>query len=70
MEKPRVEFSSRGPSGNIYYILGLVREALRKQNRYTDYNNLRDKVCSSASYMDALHIIRDVVDLVDKDGRY
>ena len=70
MEKPRVEFSSRGPSGNIYYILGLVREALRKQNRYTDYNNLRDKVCSSASYKDALHIIRDVVDLVDKDGRY
>lgn len=70
MEKPRVEFSSSGPSGNIYYILGLVREALRKQNRYTDYNNLRDKVCSSASYTDALHIIRDVVDLVDKDGRY
>ena len=70
MGKPRIEFSSCGPSGNIYYILGMVREELRKQRRYNDYNELRDKVCSSASYTEALHHIRDVVELVDKDGRY
>ncbi len=65
MEKPIVEYNSKGASGNIYYILGLVQKALRKQQRINDYNELRDKVFESKSYEQALREISKYVDLVD-----
>ena len=64
-QKPKVEFDSRGASGNIYYILGLCSKALRKQQRIIDYNKLRDEVFESNSYNEALAKIRKVIDLVD-----
>ena len=67
MKKPEVHFRSGGESGNIYFILGLVRDALRKQRRITDYNNLRDRVLHSGSYAEALRIIRETVSLIDDD---
>lgn len=67
-EKTKVYFDSRGPSGNIYHILGEVSKALRKERRITEFNELRDKVFSSASYEDALAVIREHVDLIDKSG--
>lgn len=70
MQRPEIRFSSSGPSGNIFWILGTVREALRKQRRITEYNDLRDRVTSSGSYTEALAEIRKVVDLVDEDGVY
>ena len=70
MQRPEIRFSSSGPSGNIFWILGAVREALRKQRRITEYNDLRDRVTSSGSYTEALAEIRKVVDLVDEDGVY
>ena len=70
MEKARIEFDSMGESGNIYWILGKVRDALRKQRRITDYNNLWDRAQSSGSYTEALAIIREYVDLVDVRGRF
>lgn len=66
--KPRVEFNSRGASGNIYHILGLVGTALRKQHRITDYNDIYFAVTNSGSYKEALEIIRQKIDLVDLDG--
>lgn len=69
-KKPRVEFKSCGESGNIYYILALVRNALRKQQRIQEYNDLRDAVTSSGSYKEALGHIREKIDLVDLDGQY
>jgi len=68
--KPRVEFNSRGASGNIYAILGLVRAALRKQRRIQEYNDIYCAVTTSGSYKDALGLIRQSVDLVDLDGLY
>ena len=68
-KKPRIEFSSSGESGNIYFLLSKVRESLRKQQRITEYNDLRDKVLSSNSYAEALKYIREKIDLVDLDGR-
>lgn len=65
IKKPVVEYNSRGPSGNIYAILGMVQTALRKQRRYTDYNNLRDRVFESHSYQEALDIISETVTLKD-----
>ena len=70
MKKPIVRFQSTGPSGNIYYILGAARDALRKQSRINDYNEMRDKVLSSESYREALIHIREYVDLIDIDGKY
>lgn len=69
MEKPIVHFRSRHESGNIFVILGLVRRALQKQRRITEYNDLRDKVTGSGNYRDALAIIRETVNLIDDDGR-
>ena len=66
MEKPVIEYDSRGPSGNIYAILGMVQTVLRKQRRYTDFNNLRDRVFEAHSYDEALAIIGETVTLVDK----
>jgi hypothetical protein len=68
--KPKVEFNSRGESGNIYRILGLVRAALQKQHRITDYNEIYFAVTNSGSYKEALEIIRQKIDLVDLDGLY
>lgn len=68
--KPKIEFHSRGASGNIYAILGMARDALRKQRRILDYNTLFDAVTASGSYKEALAIIRQYADLRDLDGLY
>jgi len=65
VEKPIIQYDSRGASGNIYYILGMVSQALRKQRRYTDFNNLRDRVFECHSYEKALKIIGETVTLID-----
>ena len=67
-EKPTIHFSSRGTTGNIFWILGAVRLEMQKQRRITDYNNLRDRVTSSSSYEEALAIIREEINLIDDDG--
>lgn len=70
MIKPTVHFNSRDESGNIFYILGLVRREMQKQRRITEYNDLRDRVTASGSYREALEIIREYVDLIDNDREY
>ena len=60
-----LEIDISGPDGNIYVIMGLVMQILRKQRRYTDWNNLRDAITSSKSYANALREINKVVELVD-----
>lgn len=65
MDKPKIMFDSRGESGNIYWILGKVQLAMKKQRRYTEFNELRDRVFESKSYEDALAIIGEYVNLVD-----
>lgn len=65
MKKATVIFDSRGSSGNIYYIVGKARDELRKQRRITDFNTMRDRVFESHSYVEALDIIKEYVDLID-----
>lgn len=64
-KKQVVKYDSRGPSGNIFAILGQVRNILQKQQRINDYNELWDRVNNSESYEDALKIINEYVNLVD-----
>lgn len=70
MERPRVEFHSSSAEGNINYILGKVRDVLRKQRRINDYNELWERVQKSGNYQNALAEIRKIVDLTDLDGRF
>ena len=68
MSKPRIEFHSRGPEGNIYFILGKTRDALRHERRISDYNDMWERVQNCGSYTAALAEIRKMVDLIDLDG--
>ena len=67
MKKPIVEYTRKGPRGNIYFILGQVKDALRKQHRILDYNNMWEKVQKCQSYEEALDIMNEYVELVEKD---
>lgn len=64
--KPVVEYDPHGHSGNIYWILGEVSKLMRKQRRYTDFNNLRDRVFEAQSNDEALQIIGEEVTLKRK----
>ena len=65
MDRATIYFDRSGPSGNIYAILAAVSQALRRQRRYTEFNNLRDRVFEAESYEEALRIIGETVDLVE-----
>lgn len=69
MKREIVEYHSRGPSGNIFCILGMARQALKKQRRITDYNTMWKRVQNSLGYQDALGIINEYVELVDLDKK-
>lgn len=64
MSKPTIYFSKEAESGNIFYLLGMVQKAMRKQNRLDDFNSLRERVFASGSYEEALRILREEADLV------
>ena len=65
-EKPVIENDQCDHTGNIYWILGEVSAIMRKQRRYTDFNNLRDRVFEAQSYEEALEIIGEEVTLKRK----
>lgn len=68
MKKLEVHFRSEHESGNTLFILGLVREELRKQRRITEFNDLRDAVLNAGSYEEALRLMNEKVTLIDDDG--
>ena len=65
MKKPVLEYDSRGPSGNIYWILGQVRRIMQKQARIIAYNEMWEKVQNAHRYNEALEIISKEVTLID-----
>lgn len=65
MKKEIIYFNRNGRTGNIFYILGLARDKLRKQRRIIDYNECWERVQHSGSYEEALKIIREYVDLIE-----
>ena len=69
MQRPEIRFSSRGESGNIFWILGKVRQEMQKQRRIAEYNDMWERV-QKTDYQGALAILREAVDLVDVDGIY
>lgn len=67
MKRPEVHYQSSHESGNIFAILALVRNVLRKERRINEFNELRDRVLKSGSYQNALDIISEKVNLIDDD---
>ena len=63
--KKALHFNSRGKSGNIFFILGMVRVTMQKQRRIIEYNNMWEEVQNSGSYEAALEIIGQHVTLID-----
>lgn len=61
-----IEYDKTKESGNIFFILAMVREELIKNRRIDEFNNLRDKVYASKSYEEALQNISKVVTLKEK----
>ena len=71
MQRPEVHFESCHESGNVFYVLALVRTAMRKQRRINEYNELRERVLTQAgSYEEALAMMREHVELIDDDEKY
>lgn len=66
MKKPVLKYDSRGPSGNIYWILGQVKRILQQQGRKEAYDALWARIDTEArSYKEALEIIGEEVELID-----
>lgn len=63
--KPRVLYNSTRPSGNIFFILAMVK----KEVEPPQYKEIWEGVKASKSYKEALTVIRQYVDLVDLDGK-
>lgn len=68
MAKAVIHFQSCHETGNIYWIMGKVRDIMRKERRITDWNNAWERI-QKTDYAGALEILRELVDLIDDDGR-
>lgn len=69
MKKAEIHFQSHGPSGNVYVIMGMVRQQMQEERRITDWNNAWERI-QKTDYEGALAIMREMVNLIDDDGRY
>lgn len=67
--KAEIHFHSCGPTGNVYWIMGQVRDQMRRESRHTDWNNAWERI-QNTDYARAIEIMRELVDLIDDDGRY
>lgn len=70
MSKPEIHFASRHSSGNVFWIMGAVRDTLRKERRISEWNDLYQAVTNSGSYEEALKLMNEHVHLIDDDGVY
>ena len=63
--KPRIVYSSTGPSGNIFFILAEVKKEVTQEQ----FSEIWKEVQASSSYKQSLTVIRKYVDLLDIDGK-
>lgn len=65
MKKPVLKYDSRGPEGNVFWILGLVHRLMQRNGRSAEWEELWERVQSAGSYNDALQLISEEVTLID-----
>lgn len=63
-KKPIVYIDIDGPDGNVLFMLSKVKDALRKERRINDYNELRDKVLQSR-YPQGIYQMSELVEFID-----
>ena len=68
-KKAEIHFHSCGRTGNVYFIMSMVRDQMQKEHRPTDWNNAWERI-QKTDYAGAIEIMRELVDLIDDDGRY
>lgn len=61
MTKPVVDFSH--VDGNIFSVLGTVRQALRRAGMFDEAQEVSNRVLASGSYDEALRICFEYVDV-------
>lgn len=66
-KKAVIHYQSRHETGNVHFIMAMVRDQMRKERRITDWNNAYERVMNSHSYEEALKILGELVELVDDD---
>ena len=69
MKKAEIHFRSCHETGNIYWIMGKVRDQMRKERRIIAWDNAWERI-HKTDYAGALAIMRELVTLIDDDGRY
>lgn len=65
MKKPVLEYDSRGPQGNIFWILGQAQRLMKRNGRIAEWKDIWERVQSAGSYEEALAIIGEEVTLRD-----
>ena len=63
-KKPIVYIDIDGPDGNVLFMLSKIKDALRKERRINDYNELRDKVLQSR-YPQGIYQMSELVEFID-----
>ena len=66
-QKPIIEYCVHGETGNIFWILGRLRDIMRKQRRIDAFNQIWDRVQKAGSYDTALKIISEEAELREVD---
>ena len=64
-KKFTIFYESKGPSGNIYSLLAILRENLKEQGRYKEFAEISRRVQNADSYKQALEIIGETATLID-----
>ena len=65
MKKPVLRYNSRGPEGNVFWILGQAQRLMKQNGRIAEGKALWERVQNAGSYKEALEIIGEEVTLID-----
>lgn len=62
MDKPKVKLT--GENGNIFNLIGIATNALKKENMNEFANEMQERCMSSKSYFEAISIIQEYVEVI------
>ncbi len=65
MKKPVLKYDRRGPSGNIFWLLGQTQLLMKQNGRIAEWKVMWERVQNAGSYQEALDIISEEVTLID-----
>lgn len=67
MEKQKPKCPLIGQNGNIFNLMGIASQTLKRNNMREEAKEMCDKIINSGSYNQALAIISEYVDVTDKE---